>query len=280
GRLGHQYVRCQEGQPPRHHQDRATVGGLNMRILKVISLLLDYPTAQLREHQLELAMAITSAHEISPEQRAELRALLDELCHGDLMDVQERYTDLFDRGRALSLLLFEHVHGESRDRGQAMVDLMAQYEAAGFAIGVRELPDYIPQYLEYLATREDLAARAGLADVAHLLALLAARLQERESPHAACFAALLQIAGEPVQETLAGLQEQVAAEERDDSLEALDKVWEEEQVNFLQAEQQDRCPSMSSGPGKAREESPVPLHWTDFKHDGPAAALAQEVRNV
>src|SRR5690606_4720462 len=120
GRLGHQYVRCQEGQPPRHHQDRATVGGLNMRILKVISLLLDYPTAQLREHQLELAMAITSAHEISPEQRAELRALLDELCHGDLMDVQERYTDLFDRGRALSLLLFEHVHGESRDRGQAM----------------------------------------------------------------------------------------------------------------------------------------------------------------
>ncbi|OYW87890.1 MAG: nitrate reductase molybdenum cofactor assembly chaperone, partial [Pseudomonadales bacterium 32-61-5] len=100
------------------------------------------------------------------------------------------------------------------------------------------------------------------------------------SPHAACFRALLQIAGEPVQETLAGLQEQVAAEERDDSLEALDKIWEEEQVNFLQAEQQDRCPSMPSGPGKAREESPVPLHWTDFKHDGQAAALAQEVRNV
>lgn len=245
-----------------------------MQVLKVISLLLDYPTAPLREHQLELAMAITSAHEISPEQRAELRALLDELCHGDLMDVQERYTDLFDRGRALSLLLFEHVHGESRDRGQAMVDLMAQYEAAGFAIGVRELPDYVPLYLEYLATRE------GLADVAHLLALLAARLQERESPHAACFRALLQIAGEPVQETLSGLREQVAAEQRDDSLEALDKVWEEEQVNFLQAEQQDRCPSMPSGPGKAREESPVPLHWTDFKHDGPAAALAQEVRNV
>ncbi|RMI02234.1 nitrate reductase molybdenum cofactor assembly chaperone [Stutzerimonas nitrititolerans] len=251
-----------------------------MRILKVISLLLDYPTAQLREHQLELAMAITSAHEISPEQRAELRALLDELCHGDLMDVQERYTDLFDRGRALSLLLFEHVHGESRDRGQAMVDLMAQYTEAGFDIGVRELPDYVPLYLEYLATREDLEAREGLADVAHLLALLAARLQERESPHAACFRALLQIAGEPVQETLSGLREQVAAEQRDDSLEALDKVWEEEQVNFLQAEQQDRCPSMSSGPGKAREESPVPLHWTDFKHDGPAAALAQEVRNV
>ncbi len=251
-----------------------------MQILKVISLLLDYPAEPLREGYLELAKAISGAREISPEQRGELRLLLEELTGGELMDAQERYSELFDKGRALSLLLFEHVHGESRDRGQAMVDLMAQYEAAGFAIGVRELPDYIPLYLEYLATREDLEAREGLADVAHLLALLAARLQERESPHAACFRALLQIAGEPVQETLSVLREQVAAEERDDSLEALDKVWEEEQVNFLQAEQQDRCPSMPGGPGKAREESPVPLHWTDFKHDGPAAALAQEVRNV
>ncbi|MCW3147164.1 nitrate reductase molybdenum cofactor assembly chaperone [Stutzerimonas stutzeri] len=248
-----------------------------MRILKVISLLLDYPEQQLRDAHAELAEAIAAAREISPAQRAALRALLDELAAGDLMDVQERYTELFDRGRTLSLLLFEHVHGESRDRGQAMVDLMAQYEAAGFAIGVRELPDYIPLYLEYLATREDLEAREGLADVAHLLALLAARLEERNSPHAACFHALLQIAGETVEQAVGELREQVAAEERDDSLEALDKVWEEEQVNFLQAEQQDRCPSLPGGPGKAREESPVPLHWTDFKHDGQAA-LAQEVR--
>ncbi|HCW94733.1 nitrate reductase molybdenum cofactor assembly chaperone [Pseudomonas sp. S5(2021)] len=250
-----------------------------MKILKVISLLLDYPGEHLLDGRQELAQAIASAREISPEQRVALRRLLDALTEDDLMDVQERYTELFDRGRTLSLLLFEHVHGESRDRGQAMVDLMAQYEAAGFAIGVRELPDYIPLYLEYLATREDLEAREGLADVAHLLALLAARLEERESPHAACFHALLQIAGQTVEQAVGELREQVAGEVRDDSLEALDKVWEEEQVNFLQAEQQDRCPSMPGGPGKAREETPVPLHWTDFKQDGQAA-LAQEVRNV
>ena len=89
-----------------------------MRILKVISLLLDYPDQHLRDGHAELAQAIGSAREISPEQRIALRRLLDELTEGDLMDVQERYTDLFDRGRALSLLLFEHVHGESRDRGR------------------------------------------------------------------------------------------------------------------------------------------------------------------
>lgn len=248
-----------------------------MRILKVISLLLDYPTEQLREGYLELAKAISGAREISPEQRGALRLLLEELVGGDLMDVQERYSELFDKGRALSLLLFEHVHGESRDRGQAMVDLMAQYEAAGFAIGVRELPDYIPLYLEFLATREDLEAREGLADVAHLLALLAARLVERQSPYAACFLALLQIAGQPL-ESVAELREQVAGEERDDSLEALDKVWEEEQVNFLQAEQQERCPSQVSLPGKAREEGAVPLHWVDF-NTGPAAQ-GRETANV
>ncbi|MWV15708.1 nitrate reductase molybdenum cofactor assembly chaperone [Pseudomonas sp. L-22-4S-12] len=251
-----------------------------MQILKVISLLLDYPTEALRDAQGELDEAIGRAREISPEQRSALIALLDELASGDLMDAQERYSELFDKGRSLSLLLFEHVHGESRDRGQAMVDLMAQYEEAGFAIGVRELPDYIPLYLEYLATREDLEAREGLADVAHLLALLAARLDERESPYAACFQALLQIAGVQPQQAVAEVREQVAAEVRDDSLEALDKIWEEEAVDFMQAEQQDRCPSQTTLPGKVREEVPVPLHWVDFKVDGPAVTVAPEVRNV
>ena len=251
-----------------------------MQILKVISLLLDYPTEALQGARDELNEAIGRAREISPEQRTALIALLDELAGGDVMDVQERYSELFDKGRSLSLLLFEHVHGESRDRGQAMVDLMGQYQDAGFAIDVRELPDYIPLYLEYLATREDLEAREGLADVSHLLALLAARLVERDSPYAACFQALLQIAGVQPQQAVNEVREQVAAEARDDSLEALDKIWEEEAVDFMQAEQQDRCPSQTTLPGKAREEVPVPLHWVDFKLEGQAAAPAQEVRHV
>ena len=251
-----------------------------MQILKVISLLLDYPTEQLLAGRDELDQAISASREISPEQRNALHELLELICENDLMDGQEHYGALFGRGRALSLLLFEHVHGESRDRGQAMVDMMAQYEEAGFAIGVKELPDYIPLYLEFLSTREDLEAREGLADVSHLLALLATRLDERESAYAGCFRALLQIAGVEPQEAMAEVREQVAAEVRDDALEALDKIWEEEAVDFLNAEQQERCPSMASAPGKAREESPIPLHWVDFKQDGLATELTQEARHV
>ncbi|HSX90207.1 MAG TPA: nitrate reductase molybdenum cofactor assembly chaperone [Pseudomonas sp.] len=251
-----------------------------MQILKVISLLLDYPTEQLLEARDELAAAIARAREISPQQRAALQELLALIGDNDLMDGQEHYGALFGRGRALSLLLFEHVHGESRDRGQAMVDMLAQYEAAGFAIGVKELPDYIPLYLEFLSTREDLEAREGLADIAHLLALLATRLDERESAYAGCFRALLQIAGVEPQQAVAEMRQQVAAEVRDDSLEALDKIWEEEAVDFLKAEQQDRCPSQTTLLSKAREEVPVPLHWVDFKHAESAAEPVQEVRNV
>ena len=106
-----------------------------MQILKVISLLLDYPEEALRSAHKELDEAICSAREISPDQRGSLLRLLDELAGDELMDVQERYTELFDRGRALSLLLFEHVHGESRDRGRvSSVDLDDQPIDAEVAI--------------------------------------------------------------------------------------------------------------------------------------------------
>lgn len=244
-----------------------------MRILKVISLLLDYPTEALVAARHELAGAITAAREISPAQRQALLALLDRLAGGELMDAQEAYTELFERGRFLSLLLFEHVHGESRDRGQAMVDLMAQYEAAGFAIGVRELPDYIPLYLEYLASRDDLEAREGLADVAHLLALLAARLEERGSDYAACLRALLQVAGAPAS-AVAEAQPQVAQEGRDDTLEAMDAAWEEEVINFTQGQDASACSGAATRPGKAREEVAVPVHWVDFTQQPVAAGKA------
>lgn len=152
-----------------------------MKILKVISLLLDYPTQRVLDARDELTAAVAETRVISPEQRQAVQVLVDQLAEHDLMDSQEAYVNLFNRGRHFSLLLFEHVHGESRDRGQAMVDLMAQYENDGFNIGVKELPDYIPLYLEYLSFCDEPTARAGLADVEHLLALLAARLVEQKA---------------------------------------------------------------------------------------------------
>jgi nitrate reductase molybdenum cofactor assembly chaperone NarJ/NarW len=146
-----------------------------MKSLRLVSLLLEYPTAELVQARGELC-ALAENMNLKAKQRAALRAFIDQRTAGDLMDWQSLYDGLFERGRSLSLLLFEHVHGESRDRGQAMVDLMAQYQQAGLEIDANELPDYLPLYLEFLSTQGPESARAGLQEIEHILALLAARL--------------------------------------------------------------------------------------------------------
>ncbi|CAI1495462.1 Redox enzyme maturation protein NarJ [Serratia quinivorans] len=199
--------------------------------LKVIARLLDYPEQALFDHQQALVEALEPASELDLHHSAQLILFIRRFCARPLLDVQAEYCELFDRGRATSLLLFEHVHGESRDRGQAMVDLMAQYREAGLEIDSRELPDFLPLYLEYLASRSKQQATGGLQDIAPILALLGARLQQRESPYAVLFDLLLALSGSEVQaQTLAS---QVAKEARDDTPQALDAVWEEEQVRFI-----------------------------------------------
>lgn len=230
-----------------------------MDILKVIARLMDYPTEGFRQHSEALKECINEATEISPLMRSQLVSLVEHVYAKDLFDSQEHYGELFDRGRSLSLLLFEHVHGESRDRGQAMVDLMALYEQNGFAINVRELPDYIPLYLEYLAQRPDIEAREGLADVSHIFAILSARLQERKSLYSHLFDALLVVAG--VTTDMADLLNKAANEERDDTMEALDKIWEEEAITFGMDNDQDRCPSAIQNRPSSSEEQSVPMHW-------------------
>jgi len=231
-----------------------------MNILKVISMLMVYPTAELQAAADELRDEINQSKEIPPSSRVAMNVLVDEVCRNDdLMDVQEAYGFLYDRGTSLSLLLFEHVHGESRDRGQAMVDLMAVYQESGFEISVKELPDYIPLYLEYLAQRDDIEAREGLADVAHIFGLLATRLKKRESHYASLFDALLIISG--VQVDLEELQQKVATEKRDDTVEAMDEVWEEEQVTFMANQESTSCSSNTQSPMKSKEEVASPVHW-------------------
>ena len=236
-----------------------------MDILKVISHLMAYPTAELMKHSSDLVDLIENATEIPADISQPMIALAKDLASRELMDVQEDYGDLFDRGRALSLLLFEHVHGESRARGQAMVDLMAVYQEQGFEISVRELPDYIPLYLEFLAQRPDEDAKEGLADIGHILGMLSARLQERQSPYHILFDALFPISGEEVD--IAELRKTATAEERDDTMEAFDKVWEEEAVTFtggaaLGDNSTGGCQPQEM-PESPREEQASPMHWVD-----------------
>jgi len=198
--------------------------------LKVISLLLSYPTADIHAAIPELKAALDGAG-IGERQTAALKRLADDIAGLDLYDAQERYVFLFDRTRTLSLHLFEHVHGESRDRGQAMVDLMAMYETDGFEIDAKELPDYLPMFLEYLSMKPAEEAAELLGQTAHIVAALRERLKKRKSVYVNAFAVLEALAlGKPDAALLAELLE--TPEDNPDDLEALDRIWEEEAVTF------------------------------------------------
>jgi nitrate reductase delta subunit len=201
------------------------------RTLKALSVLLTYPTTELQEAAGEIGLVLAQDRHLPAGVWRQLSALTTELATGDLYDLQERYVLLFDRTRSLSLHLFEHVHGESRDRGQAMIDLKSQYEQAGLLMSAAELPDFLPLFLEYLATRPLKEACETLGQPAHIFAALAERLRKRQSAYEAVFRALVALsAAKPKDEEVSALLELPDPDAGD--LAALDAAWEDEPVNF------------------------------------------------
>ncbi|KKY88619.1 nitrate reductase molybdenum cofactor assembly chaperone [Leclercia pneumoniae] len=230
-----------------------------MRILKIIALLMEYPDEVLWENRDEaLDLIAQDAPTLLPFTRTYLSA--------PLLDRQAEWCEVFERGRATSLLLFEHVHAESRDRGQAMVDLMAQYEKVGLQLDCRELPDYLPLYLEYLSIVGEAEARDGLQNVAPILALIGGRLKQRDVAHYQLFDALLRLAETRLSSD--SVAAQVATEKRDDTRQALDAVWEEEQVKFIE----DNATSCDSSPMQQyqrRFSQDVAPQYVDVGAGGP-----------
>lgn len=202
-----------------------------MKIFRALSALLQYPTRPLVDALDEIAAVIASEAGASEQARMDLDRLVVRLRDGDLVDLQEDYVFLFDRSRSLSLHIFEHVHGESRDRGQALVDLRGVYESCGLAPDAKELPDYLPLFLEFLSILPATEARALLAEPVHVFAALAERLARRASPYEAVFRLLVLLgAAKPDAAALDALRAE--ADPAPDDFAALDAAWEEEAVAF------------------------------------------------
>jgi len=239
-----------------------------MLILKVISRLLDYPSAELFSASGELIQVVQETNSLSKANKVHLINFIKELTARDLYDAQESYDLLFDRGRALSLLLFEHVHGESRDRGQAMVDLQEVYKSKGFEVDSSQLPDYIPLYLEFLSEQDTLFAEEWLGDICHLMTMLSERLIDRDCHYSVLFDSLIDISG--IEVNRQEVAEAVKKEERDDTIEAIDKEWEDKEIKFDDPiASGENCPSASSGIQKSSNSldpnkiQNIPINWQD-----------------
>ena len=197
--------------------------------LRALAALLGYPSAELQAHAAEVREALRGEGRLAPSSLEQLEPLLTRLETWDLLDLQAEYSELFDRSRSLSLHLFEHVHGDNRERGQAMIDLAGQYIEAGFYLDSSELPDFVPVFLEFASSLDPAEAAEMLAQPAHVYAALAERLDKRRSPYAGIFHALVALTGGRVD--VEALQE-VREREPDEDPSRIDEEWEEAPVTF------------------------------------------------
>ena len=167
--------------------------------LRVLARLLSYPDTELRGHLPAMRDVLYTERAFTVARMAELDVLMNTLSSGDPLDTEAAYVHLFDRGRATSLHLFEHVHGDSRDRGPAMIDLAQTYEKSGLFLAPGELPDYLPVVLEFVSTQPPREACAFLSEMAHIFNAIFGALQQRQSAYASVIGALMELAGEEVQ---------------------------------------------------------------------------------
>lgn len=186
-------------------------------LLRALSALLAYPDARMRAALPEIIDTIRAARLLDERRRQQLVALAEEIARSDALDAEGRYVDLFDRGRHTSLNLFEHVHGDGRQRGPAMLELRQRYLDAGMQPVADELPDHLPLLLEYLSCCGMDEVRSTIGEIAHILRQLGNTLLKKGSRYAAVMAALLELGGEK------GLDAKAPVPPPED----LDEAWEE-----------------------------------------------------
>jgi nitrate reductase delta subunit len=212
-----------------------------MITFKAIGVLLDYPSAEMLASLGEIEAALNGERALDEKRLAGVRALIREMEKGELLDLQERWINLFDRSKRLALYFYEHSHGESRDRGQAMVNLAMTYRMNGFELAAAEMPDYLPLFLEFLSIVPEVHAQRYLGDAVEILEALRIRLEERESVYAALLSALVALVRRDADEDEVAA---ILAGEPEDpkDLDELDAQWAEEPIDFTAGSALRDCP--------------------------------------
>ncbi|MES2000997.1 MAG: nitrate reductase molybdenum cofactor assembly chaperone [Pseudomonadota bacterium] len=217
---------------------------------KALGALIDYPTPELQQAADEIEHALREERAVSAEQLDAISAFIDRLRRTDIMDLQEQWIGLFDRSKRVALHLYEHSHGESRDRGQAMVNLALTYRMNGIELAASEMPDYLPLFLEFLSQIPEAPARRYLAEAIDIIEVLRIRLEERDSPYAPLLAALVPLASRATDD--AEVEAILASEPQDPKdLDELDREWAEAPVDFTAGSALKDCP-YAGGLGRDR----------------------------
>jgi nitrate reductase delta subunit len=227
--------------------------------LRAIAALLAYPEDDVQRNTGEIGALLVIRPELGSEERLALEDFLDWFGGAPLLDIQAVYVETFDRSKKVSLYLFEHVYGESRDRGPAMVELRESYREQGLEIDSRELPDFLPMFLEFCSELPEEQARSWLEEIGEIVQQVHVRLHDRESRHAVPMRVLLRIIGlDPMP---GAMLETTAGEERDDTPAALDRAWMEAPVIFGPGQEHTNC-------GATKQWREQPVQWVEKPRTG------------
>jgi nitrate reductase molybdenum cofactor assembly chaperone NarJ/NarW len=211
-----------------------------MKTFKALGAMLAYPTEELVDALPEIRAVLAGENLLDATHLKRVEALTMLLGGSDLLDLQDEYVSLFDRTRSLSLHLYEHLYGEARERGQAMVRLQTLYKFHGFSHVSDELPDYLPLFCEFLSLMPERTARTILTDAAPVIEALHQRAEKRNLPYAAVFAALTGLSAKQVDRELLA-QIMLGGGSDDDSFDALDRAWEDAPVTFGEGDAAKAC---------------------------------------
>ncbi|QFY10291.1 nitrate reductase molybdenum cofactor assembly chaperone [Nonomuraea phyllanthi] len=157
-------------------------------LLRLISLLLQYPDAELLAARDGLGRAAAALPDSHPGQA--LRRFLEWFRDQSPMPLARHYVETFDLRRRSSLYLTYYLHGDTRRRGMALLTLKQRYRVAGLTPPEGELPDYLPVVCEFAALAGPAAGEAPLRQHRKGLELIHAALREAGSPYALVLDAL------------------------------------------------------------------------------------------
>ncbi len=222
-----------------------------MKTFKILGLLLSYPEEEMIKHLDDLMQVMALEKLLPARQLKKIREFARELKGQDIYALQEDYVELFDRGRAHCLQLFEHIHGESRDRGQAMVNLAEAYGEKGLYVSPGQLPDFLPLFLEFLSLCPADEAMELLGDPINVIATIGVKLKKRKSSYAVVFEALEALSRVKPDQDMIALARSEPLEEM--TLEDIDKEWEEANAFDNSDVSSDDCSSCDAFPQATAE---------------------------
>ena len=197
-----------------------------LKTYKVISLLITYPNEEIYSFLPEVNSSLQEENLLNADTISGIGVFVGFFAQKPLTYWQEHYVQLFDYSRSVSLYLFEHVHGDSKDRGQAMVDLIDLYTENGLNINQPELPDYLPVFLEFLAMQTQSKAMDYLSEIIDIVGFIHRKLEEKDNPYKYLLSAIIQLSDrKPIEARI----EKMVSEMPEISIDA---AYEEEPVKF------------------------------------------------